>query len=252
MPLLKKDSALAFFDFLPELAQYDGKENQIARLNKRFAFLVAPFLTDIAGARVLDLGARDGRWAYAFAGAGAAAVTAIEARADVAAQFQAFPETPFKGCVSVRVQDVFVGLQAAIAAKEQYDVIAIYGLLYHVMDHFRLLDLVRQLHPKLIIIDSDFVKQQGAIIRLVRERTDKNLNATPQIPGQSIAVKGIPSRAALEMMAQGLCYDVTWSHWDSLPPDQRSGVSDYYLSPDRNLRRATCTLRPQLLEQAFL
>ena len=158
-----------------------------------------------------------------------------------------FPDPSLKACVTMRIQDVFVGLEAAIAAKEQYDVIAIYGLLYHVMDHYRLLDLVRQLDPRLIIIDGDFVKQQGAIIRLVRERTDKILNATPQIAGQTIAVKGIPSRAALEMMAQGQSYDVTWSDWGSLTPDQRSGVKDYYLSPDRNLRRATCVLRPLVL-----
>ncbi len=238
---------MAFFDFLPELAQYEGRENQIARLNKRFEFLIAPFSKDIAGARVLDLGAHDGRWAYAFADAGAATVTAIEARAEVAAGFQNFPDPSLKACVTMRIQDVFVGLEAAIAAKEQYDVIAIYGLLYHVMDHYRLLDLVRQLDPRLIIIDGDFVKQQGAIIRLVRERTDKILNATPQIAGQAIAVKGIPSRAALEMMAQGLSYDVTCSDWDCLTPDQRSGVKDYYLSPDRNLRRATCVLRPLVL-----
>jgi hypothetical protein len=247
MPLLKKDSALAFFDFLPELSQYEGRENQIARLNRRFEFLIAPFSKEISGARVLDLGAHDGRWAYAFAGAGAANVTAIEARAEVAARFQTFPDPSLKARVTMCIQDVFVGLEAAIAAKEQYDVIAIFGLLYHVMDHFRLLDLVRQPGPKLIIIDGDFVKQQGAIIRLVRERTDNILNAVPQIDGQSIAVKGIPSRAALEMMAQGLGYDVVWSNWDLLPPDQRSGVKDYYLSPDRSLRRATCVLRPQVL-----
>jgi hypothetical protein len=238
---------LAFFDFLLELPQYEGRHSEVGRLNKRFEFLINGFSQDVTGARVLDLGAHDGRWAYAFAAAGAQQVTAIEAREDVAAQFRSFPDPVLKNRVAMRVQDVFAGLEAAVAGGERYDVVAIYGLLYHVMDHFRLLYLVHQLAPKLIIVDGDFVKQQGAVIRLVCERTDRVLNAAPQFAGQSVAVKGIPSRAALEMMADALDYDVTWSDWGRLAPDLRSGVADYYPTPDRSLRRATCALRPRRL-----
>ena len=245
MPVLKKDSALAFFDFLSELPQYAGHKDQVSRLNKRFAYLIAEFTKDITGASVLDLGAHDGRWAYAFASAGAAKVTAIEARADVAVRFDYYPDAKLKAQVSIRVQDVFSGLEEAVKAGETYDVVAIYGLLYHVMDHFRLLDLVRQLDPKVIIIDSDFIKQNGALIRLGRERTDKELNAAPQFAGQTVAVKAIPSRAALEMMADALGYAVTWADWGALAPDQRSSVKDYFPTPDRSLRRATCSLRPK-------
>ncbi len=238
---------MAFFDFLSELPQYAGQRNKVSRLNNRFAFLIAEFSEDIAGATVLDLGAHDGRWAYAFAGAGATKVTAIEARAEVAARFQDYPDAGLKARVAMQVQDVFVGLEEAVRARRTYDVVAIYGLLYHVMDHFRLLDLVRQLNPKVIIIDSDFIKQNGALIRLGRERTDNELNAAPQFAGQSTAVKAIPSRGALEMMADALGYAVTWVDWGALTPDQRSSVKDYFPSPDRSLRRATCSLRPKPL-----
>ncbi|MFT7147131.1 MAG: 2-polyprenyl-3-methyl-5-hydroxy-6-metoxy-1,4-benzoquinol methylase [Yoonia sp.] len=159
MPLLKKGSALAFFDFFSKLPQYAGRNNQVSRLNKRFEFLIAGLLKDISGASVLDLGAHDDRWAYAFASAGAAEVTAIEARVDVAARLQYYPDAVLKAQVTMRVQDVFVGLEDAVRAGETYDMIAIYGLLYHVMDYFRLLDLLRQLDPKVIIIDSDFIKK---------------------------------------------------------------------------------------------
>jgi predicted RNA methylase len=106
MPLSKKDSALAFFDFLHDVSEYEGRENRIIRLNKRFEILITPFSRDIAGAHVLDLGAHDGRWAYAFAGAGAAKVTGIEARAEVAALLQDFPDAALKARITMRVQDV--------------------------------------------------------------------------------------------------------------------------------------------------
>ena len=144
----------------------------------------------------------------------------------------------------MRVSDVFSGLEKAVAKGERYDVVAIFGLLYHIMDHFRLLSLVRSLGPKLIIVDSEFIKQQGALIRLVREKTDNPLNAAPQLEGQSVAIKGVPSRAAFALMAEALGYGCTWSDWGMLPVDQRGGVQDYYPTPDRNLRRGTCALRP--------
>jgi hypothetical protein len=235
---------LAFFDFLSDLPDYGHVPAKVQRLNKRHPFLVSQFSADILDARVLDLGAHDGRWSYAIAAAGAAQVTAIEARASVAARLDAFPDTTLKSRITMRVSDVFAGLEEAVAAGERYDVVAVFGLLYHVMDHFRLLLLVHQLQPKLIIIDSDFIKQQGALIRLVREDTDNDLNAAPQTAGQKVAVKGVPSRAALDLMAQALGYGLTWSDWGALPPEQRAGVQDYYLTPDRVLRRGTCALRP--------
>lgn len=238
---------MPFFDFLTDVPGYRQKPARIARLNKRHMFLIADFADEIRNARVLDLGAHDGRWAYAFADAGAASVTAIESRAVEAQKLNDYPDADLKARLSMRIADVFAGLEAADAAKETYDIVAIYGLLYHVMDHFRLLDLVRRLNPKLVIIDGDFAKQQGAVIRLVREQTDNPLNATAQFDGQMRTVKGIPSRAALEMMADALGYNAVWSDWGRLPQDQRANVSDYYLSPARSLRRGTCALRPKSL-----
>jgi hypothetical protein len=48
----------------------------VRRLTKRHALVVAPFVDDLRGARVLDLGAHDGRWCHAFAAAGAREVLA--------------------------------------------------------------------------------------------------------------------------------------------------------------------------------
>jgi hypothetical protein len=42
------------------------------------------------------------------------------------------------------------------AAGERFDVVAVLGLFYHLVEHFRLLWLVRQLGPRLVILDSEF------------------------------------------------------------------------------------------------
>lgn len=236
---------MAFFDFLTTLPHYQNRARSTDRMNRRHRFLVQDFVDDIKGKRVLDLGAHDGRWAYAMAGAGAAKVVAIEGRAETAARFLEFPDNILRDRVEMRTDDVFTGLEKAVTAGETYDVVAVFGLLYHVMDHFRLLSLIRALGPSLIVIDSDFNKRPGPVIRLVLEKTENPLNATEQIAGQRNALKGIPSTGALEMMADALRYDLVWSDWEKLTPDDRSGVRDYYPDEARKYLRATCALRPK-------
>lgn len=232
-----------FFDFVTGLAHYDGLNQPVARLNRRHQFVIGGFAGAINGARVLDLASHDGRWCYAFAGAGAASVLGIEARAELVAEYALYPETAFKSRVTLRCADLFDGMEAEIRAGHSYDVIGVLGILYHVMDHFRLFQLARRLNPKLIIVDSEFMLRGAPMIQLVRERTDNILNAAPQVEGQQVAIKGVPSFAAMEVIADALGYDCHWSDWNRLPKDQRDGVGDYY-RPTR-MRRATCGLVPR-------
>jgi hypothetical protein len=95
---------------LPELAQCEGRNDQVSRLNKRVEFLISGFSENISGASVLCLGAHDHRWAYSFASACAAKVMANGARADVAALFHDHPEAALKVRVTMRSQGVFAGL----------------------------------------------------------------------------------------------------------------------------------------------
>ena len=126
-------------------------------MNKRFDALIAPFKDDIEGARVLDLASHDGRWCYAFAGAGAASVVGIEGRQEMVDKFGDYPDAALRDKIELRVGDLFEGMEAAIKNGETYDVVGVFGILYHVMDHFRLFQLVRKLQPKLVIVDSEFM-----------------------------------------------------------------------------------------------
>jgi hypothetical protein len=236
---------MGFFDFISQMPGYDKRLGAVRRLNRRRQFLVTPFMAEVAGARLLDLGAHDGRWSYAYAAAGAAQVVGIEGRADMAARFRHWPDPDLRARVTLRVDDIFAGLEKARAAGETYDIVAVLGVFYHIADHLRLLRLIRDLRPRLVIIDSEFALRPNPVILLKREDVQNPLNAPPQIDGQARAIVGIPSFAAMEMMADALDYSLIWSDWDSLPMDQRKGVADYFRPKGEAKRRATCALRPR-------
>jgi 2-polyprenyl-3-methyl-5-hydroxy-6-metoxy-1,4-benzoquinol methylase len=133
-------------------------------MNKCHDALIAPFAPEISGSRVLDLASHDGRWSYAFAGAGAASVVGIEGRQEMVDMFDDFPDEALKSKVELRVWNIYDGLEAATANGETYDVVAVFGILYHLMDHFRLFLLIRKLKPKLIIVDSEFMRRPASMM----------------------------------------------------------------------------------------
>ncbi|PKP71331.1 MAG: hypothetical protein CVT82_01745 [Alphaproteobacteria bacterium HGW-Alphaproteobacteria-4] len=233
---------MGFFDFLGAIEPYSEKPGPVRRLNQRHRVLIQPLAREIAGARVLDLAAHDGRWAYAFAGAGAASVVGIEGRAELIARFAKFPDARLRARVTLREGDIFEGMEAALAAGERYDVVGVLGILYHVMDHFRLFRLVRAFGPRLILVDGDFALAKNAMIQLMRESTSNPLNSIAQLAGQDRALIGIPSAKAMEMMADALGFRCDWLDWSHVPEDQRGSLADYYRAQGKC--RASCILRP--------
>jgi hypothetical protein len=232
-----------FFDFLTALPRYADDANAVDRLNKRHGMMIAPFAGEIAGARVLDLAAHDGRWSHAFAAAGAREVVGIEGRADLVDRYASFPDAGLRARVDLRTGDIFDAMEEMVRRGETFDVVGVLGIFYHIMDHFRLLRLVTLLRPRLVILDSEFSLRPGPTITLAREKTEKDLNSTPQVPGQEVAVVGIPSRAATALMADALGYGCDWLDWDALKGEARKGLWDYY-RPEKK-RRGTCLLRPR-------
>lgn len=234
---------MGFFDFLHDIKPYAEDFPSVQRLNTRHQMIVAPLAAQIAGKSVLDLAAHDGRWAHAFAGAGAASVLGIEGRAELVQRYGHYPHDDLKACVTLTVGDIFDGVQAEIAAGHRHDVIGVLGIFYHIMDHFWLLKQLRRLQPELMIIDSEFLLLPGAMMVFARERVDTPLNAIAQTAGQTESMVGVPSFIAMEVMADVLGFDLTWLDWNTVPEGQRGNVQDYFRPENR--RRATCLLRPR-------
>ncbi|WP_428515197.1 methyltransferase domain-containing protein [Roseovarius sp.] len=230
------------FDFLAELPPYDDNATTIYRLNQRHKLIIDPFGPQIEGARVLDIAAHDGRWSYALAAAGAAEVVGVEARPELVARFDAFPDTEFKPRVRLTCGDLFADLEARGAAGERFDVVALYGIFYHVMDHFRLLSLIQALAPGLVIIDSEFIVQDNAMIQVLKEDVSNPLNAVTEVQGRGHTVVGVPSRRATEFMAEALNLDCAWIDHDLILGEDRRGMHDYFR--DGRKVRHVCALSP--------
>lgn len=234
---------MPFFDFLKSNVRYADHPLNINRLNRRHEFLVAPYASEIAGKRVLDLASHDGRWSYALSAAGAGEVVGVEAREDQIAQFDRYPAGEVKDRVRFVPGDVYVELPRLVEEGQRFDVVAVYGLFYHVMDHYGLLKLVKQLGAELVIIDSEFYLHPDPVIRFATESTDSHLNTIAHDRDQDIAPVAVPSAAALETMATSLGYDVTWADWESVPVSERGGLRSYYRTAPSWKRRDTCALR---------
>lgn len=229
-----------FFNFMGNIPPYSENETTVHRLNRRHDLLIGPFQPQIEGSRVLDLACHDGRWAYALAAAGAAHVHGVEARPELIERFAAFPETDFKARVALHCNDLFDELEALVAQGARFDVVAVYGIFYHVMDHLRLLSLVKRLEPEIIIIDSEFIMVDNAMIQLLREEVSNPLNAVPASKGQSHTVVGVPSRRATEFMAEALDMDIAWVDHALILGDDTTGMKDYFR--DGRKVRGTCAL----------
>ena len=231
---------MGFFNFIDQIDGYgSGSSN---RLNWRFKHIVEPFGDDLKAARVLDVAAHDGRWSYAFASMGAASVLGVEGRPELVERFANFPESRFKDRVRLKANELFDELSDLTDNKQTFDVVALFGILYHIMDHYRLMKYVSMLQPKLVIVDGEFIISSENIISLVRERTDRNLNAISSYDGQEFTVVGILSLGAMEQLADAIGYKCIWSNWDSVPDSERNFVKDYFR--DGNKQRRTCCLRP--------
>lgn len=211
------------------------------RLNIRHRFCVEEMKPYFTGRRVLDLASHDGRWAYSYAEAGASEVIGVEPRQDLVEGFsETFLDDDARARTNLVIDDAGRFMQWCVDAGERFDFIAILGFYYHTMEHFRLLDLARQLQADTIVIDSEFIMTDNPVIQLAQEATDKVSNAAASYPGQDSNVIGIPSTGALERMADVLGYDVYWSHWDGLEDTEREGLGDYFRNHRK--RRQTCRL----------
>lgn len=233
---------MSIFDFIRGMPLYLEKPKDAERLNNRHRFIIQPFESQIRNARVLDLASHDGRWPYAFASAGAREVVGIEGRSELIAEFNSYPADEARARVKLRQGNINDALPKLVAAGERFDVVSVLGIYYHITTHYPLLAQIRALRPKLILIDGEFQNTPDPIIKLVQEDTRKNMNSLPYFDGQVKAVKGVPSRSALEMMAGSLGYAVEWLDWSRLPVRDRIGVRDYFRTGDQT--RATCALRP--------
>lgn len=228
-----------YFDFL---RGFDYPDYHIDRLNWRYAHIVEPLKAEIAGTRILDLGSHDGRWPLAYADAGAKEVVGLEGRASLVEKFRTIPGNN-KNRVDMRVGDFVVEMDKLIEAGETFDIVSCLGVYYHTTHHYKIMCQMAAFRPKLIILDSEFLRTEEPVIRITKENPESDLNTIQQFPGQNRTPIGIASLAALRVMVSSVGYSIHEVEW-AVPEEERTSVGDYY-DKFENRRRATLLLRPK-------
>jgi len=218
---------------------FDPNDKFVAvnRMHARHAMLIDSHRHIISNANVLHLGAQDGRWCYAFAAAGALQVVGVEEDPDLVEQFSRYPDVGMRERIDLRCANPIRELVAEINAERRYEVVALFDLLENVADLYHLFDLIRQLGPRIIILDGIFVISNTPILQLVNDDTPDGAMDGQRRP------RAVPSHCALDILADALDYELEWTDWSQVPEEGRSGIRDYYTT--KGQVRASCTMIPR-------
>lgn len=214
------------------------------RMNARFRVFMEPLQKEIAGCRVLDLASHDGRWSYAVLKLGASHVTGIEGRRDLIDKGRhLFARAEFNERFEFIAGDIFEVMPELRKQGRSFDAVLCLGVFYHVMDHFRLIRLIRDFSPRLVILDSALIDDEKPYISLETERTDHFLNTIARSDYETKSVVGVVSKGGLKMMCSTLGFNVEFLNWNPLDFPNHAGLNDYFGEASDKRRRFSVILR---------
>lgn len=204
----------------------DGQQRFEDRLNERHKRIIDANIDAIADKTIIDLAASNGRWSYAAIRAGAKNVLSIEGRPDRADQSRKFfDQLGVADRIEADTGDMYAWLQSK--ATVEFDTVFCLGIFYHVMDHYMLMRLIADLHPKTIIIDSGFVRSFRNSVRIISENPNLYSNALSVHDGQSKEVVGVVSLGLMIQMAWNIGYNCRPVLWEASDIENKSCVHDY-------------------------
>ena len=215
------------------------------RLNERFERIIARNQHHIHGRSILDLGSHNGLWSWAALKNGAKFAFGIEGRKSVIdSGLHAFAEFDDSRYQFVNA-DVFEGIfNLPSISTSAFDTVLCLGIYYHIMDHYRMMQLMTGLNPNAIIMDSGFINSDLYEIKLEFEDTAEIANAIPERPGQTKRIVGIPSLGALKAMAESCGYTSKIIEWRKDEVGDLEVVKDYFNYGSGKRNRYTIVLEP--------
>ena len=214
----RADDPLRFFDAYPRFVETSETGPWLDRLNARYYALIHENRARIAGARVLDLASHDGRFSFAALRAGAARVVGIEH--DPRLVQAATEHLQHYGVPREQYEFVAGDLFECIRASEPCDVVFVFGILYHVNDHMRLLTELAELDARTMIFDTNVSTKPDAVIELRAP-----VAGSPPPPGSQL--EGWPTRAALEAMWSSFGWTYEFFDWRAAGRSDHPKLDDY-------------------------
>jgi methyltransferase family protein len=214
----RADDPRHFFDAYPRFVETSETGPWLDRLNARYYALIHENRARIAGARVLDLASHDGRFSFAALRAGAAHVVGIEH--DPRLVQAATEHLEHYGMPREQYHLVAGDLFDCVRASEPCDVVFVFGILYHVNDHMRLLTDLAELDARTMIFDTNVSTKPDAVIELRAP-----IAGSPPPPGSQL--EGWPSRAALEAMWSSFGWTYEFYDWGAAGLADHPKLDDY-------------------------
>ncbi|WP_165842788.1 class I SAM-dependent methyltransferase [Phenylobacterium deserti] len=184
-----------------------------ARLNGRYEAIIARHVDQLRGARVLDIGSHDGRWALAALKAGAAHVTGVEARPELVQRAE-------ENLTSYGVDGSrFSFLVSDMNHKRNvqgasFDVVLCLGYFYHTLNHMALWQLMASTGARHLILDGTVEPTDAPVIALMQEDISHHANGTSAegVIGGQILV-GHPSPSALGLLCEQVGFSFALVDW---------------------------------------
>jgi hypothetical protein len=193
------------------------------RLHQRYRAIIESNRAALSGAKVVDIGAHDGRWSFAARHAGAEHVTMIEPRpAAVTMARTRFAEYSVP-CHGFTIVQEDVSHLLGWIADQRFDVVLLLGFLYHTGDHLRLMEAINASEPSVVVIDSEVIDDAEAVIRYRVERDQDERCAYAS--GRRV-ITGTPSAGMIDMMLTHCGFRVFRFNWSGRCDDWHA-VGDY-------------------------
>jgi len=214
----RADDPRHFFDAYPRFVETSETGRWLDRLNARYFALIHENRARIEGARVLDLASHDGRFSFAALRTGAARVVGIEH--DLRLVQAATEHLDHYGVPPDRYDFVAGDLFECIGASEPCDVVFVFGILYHLNDHMRLLTELAELDARTMIFDTNVSTKPDAVIELRAP-----IAGSPPPAGSQL--EGWPTRAALEAMWSSFGWTHEFFDWRAAGMADHPKLDDY-------------------------
>ena len=144
------------------------RNRQTQRANHIFEPLRRAFDGSLSGKRVLDLGCNAGYFALAAVESGCEFVLGVDGRQMHIDQANFVFDV--KGISHSRYEFVRGDVaEVDLSAKGPFDIVLCLGLLYHVSDPAALVEMIAELKPEAVVLDSSLSSRTGRLLELHRE-----------------------------------------------------------------------------------
>lgn len=218
-----------FFDFYPRFYATSNTTPFPNRLNNRYVALIYNNRHLIEGSSILDLASHDGRWSFAAIKTGAKYVVGIEAREYLVDNAIKNMET--YAIAKSRYQFIIGDIHSELKklSPRNFDIVFCFGFFYHTIHHAALLSDIQRLKPKYLILDTGVSSSNLPIIEVKEEDSESEPMAIRgEYDYNNLALIGIPSRSALELLLRHFGFKYTYIDWHSLGITNWEYIDDYF------------------------